>query len=128
MDLRGIANAGSNAVNPNLIVTVQRSNGYTIGAGRKQVPVYFPGVVGPAQIQMLDSADLKQIDGMNLQGVIRTIFLRGNLAGVVRPQSKGGDLVIIPPPSVHAGNWLIAKVLETWELWTKAVIVLQEPQ
>jgi hypothetical protein len=125
MDLRGIANAASDTVNPNILVTVKRSSGYTVGAGQKQVPSYAPGVIGPAQIQALDSSDLKQIDGMNLQGVLRTIFLKGNLAGVVRVQSKGGDIVIIPAPSIHQGTWLIAKVLETWELWVKAVIVLQ---
>lgn len=127
MDLRGMANAVSNAVNPNLIVSVQRSTGYTIGTGRKQVPTYADAVSGPAQVQALDGNDLKQLDGLNIQGTIRTIFLRGNLASVVRPDTKGGDLVTIPAPSVHAGSWLIVKVLETWELWTKAAIVKQEP-
>ena len=40
MDLRGIANGVTTAVNPNKTVTVLRSTGYTVGAGRKQVPSY----------------------------------------------------------------------------------------
>lgn len=127
MDLRGLANSISNAVNPNMIVTVTPSTGFTIGAGAKQIPTYGPSVTGPAQLQALDGADLKQIDGLNLEGVIRAIYLRGALNGVVRTAGKGGDLVTIAPPSPapYVGTWLVAKILETWPLWTKAVIVLQ---
>lgn len=127
MDLRGIANSVTSSVNPNMIVSVTRSTGSTIGAGLKQVPTYAPAVVGPAQLQALDSSELRQIDGLNLQGVIRGIYLRGVLAGVIRPDSTGGDLVIIaaPAPVQYIGTWLVVKVLETWPLWTKAVIVRQ---
>lgn len=121
MDLRGIANSISGAVNPNVVATVTRSTGYTIGAGLKQVPTYAAPVTGPAQIQALDGADLRQVDGLNLQGEIRAIYLRGSLAGVVRADSKGGDLVLI-----GSQTWLVAKVLESWPLWTKAVIVRQD--
>lgn len=132
MDLRGIANQASDVVNPNIIVSVQTSNGYTIGAGQRQVPQYNSAVTGPAQVQALDSSDLKQLDGLNIQGAIRAIYLRGALAGVIRPDSKGGDLVMIPsgigvPPAL-IGNWLVTKVLESWPLWTKAVITKQGGQ
>ena len=40
MDLRSIANSASSTINPNVAVVVRRSTGYTIGAGRKQVPTY----------------------------------------------------------------------------------------
>lgn len=130
MDLRSIANSVTNAVNPNMAVTVAVSTGYTAGDatnGFKQTPSYAAPVSGFADIQALDSADLKQIDGLNLQGVIRAIYLRGPLAGVIRANSKGGDKVVIasPAPENYIGTWLVAKVLETWPLWTKAVIVLQ---
>lgn len=120
MDLRTIANAGSNCVNENIIVTVQRSTGYTIGAGQKQVPTYAAGVTGPAQVQALDNSELKQLDGLNIQGTIRGIYLRGVLAGVIRPNTTGGDLV-----TIGSQTWLVVKVLESWPLWTKAAIVLQ---
>lgn len=120
MDLRGIANGVSSTVNPNKTVTVRRSTGYTIGAGRKQVPGYADPVTGPAQIQALDANDIKQLDGLNIQGTIRAIYLRGVLAGVVRPDGTGGDLV-----EVDGQTWLVVKVLEGWPTWTKAAIVLQ---
>lgn len=120
MDLRSIANSVSSQVNPNIIVTVLRSTGSTIGRGGKQAPTYAEGVTGPAQLQALDGSTLRQMDGLNIQGVLRAIYLRGNLAAVVRPDSKGGDIVMI------AGQtWLIVKVLETWPLFTKAVVQYQ---
>lgn len=122
MDLRSIANSVAGTVNPNIAVSVRRSTGYTIGAGRKQVPAYAPAVSGFAQMQALDSVDLKQLDGLNIQGTIRAIYLRGKLAGVVRPEGVGGDMI-----DIGAESWLVAKVLESWPTWTKAAIVLQVP-
>lgn len=122
MDLRGLANSVTTVVNPNEIVSVLRSTGFTIGAGARQVPAYATAVDGPGQVQALDADDIKQLDGLNIQGVIRAIYLRGTLAGVVRPDGTGGDLV-----KRHAGaeTWLVVKVLESWPDWTKAAIVKQ---
>ena len=120
MDLRGIANGVTSTVNPNQTVTVLRSTGYTIGAGRRQVPSYAAPVTGPGQIQALDANDIKQLDGINIQGTIRAIYLRGTLAGVVRPNQTGGDIV-----QISGQDWLVVKVLEGWPTWTKAAIVLQ---
>lgn len=129
MDLRGIANSVSNAVNANMIVSLAASTGSTQGAGYRQVPSYATPVDGPAQIQALDSVDLKQIDGLNISGVVRAIYLRGVLNGVIRPNGNGGDVITIaaPAPPQYIGTWLVAKVLETWPTWTKAAIVLQVP-
>ena len=127
MDLRGLANGVTTTVNPNQTVTVLRSTGFTTGAGAKQVPSYAAPVSGPAQIQALDADDIKQLDGLNVQGTIRAIYLRGTLAGVVRPNQTGGDLVTIaaPAPVALRGAWLVVKVLESWPDWTKAAVVLQ---
>lgn len=121
MDLRGIANGAASVINPNVSVTVLRSTGYTIGSGRKQVATYAAPVTGPAQVQALDGNDLKQLDGLNIQGTMRAIYLRGSLAGVVRPDGTGGDIV-----QIDDRNWLVVKVLEHWTTWTKAAIVLQD--
>jgi hypothetical protein len=68
---------------------------------------------------------------MNLQGVLRSIYLRGLLAGVIRSDSKGGDLVTIAAqinvPSAFVGTWLVVKVFESWPLWTKAALNYQGP-
>jgi hypothetical protein len=128
MDLRGIANAASNVVNANISVTVQASTGSTQAApGGRRVPAYADPVTGPAQVQALDSVELRQIEGLNIQGDIKGIYLRGELAGVIRPNGQGGDIITIaaPAPAIYIGTWLVVKVLESWPLWTKAAIVLQ---
>lgn len=129
MDLRSIANRVSNSVNPNMIVSVKASTGYTVGDGYKQIPTYATPVSGPAQLQALDSLELKKIEGLNIEGVLRSIHIRGALAGVIRPNSTGGDLVIIaaPAPVMYRGTWLVVKVFEQWPLWANCAICLQEP-
>jgi len=120
MNLHGIATRATATVNKPVEVTIRRSAGYVIGPGRKQVPAYDEPVVGTAKIQALDGKDLKQLDGLNIEGTLRAIYLQGNLAGVIRPESKGGDLIYI-----GTQEWLVVKVLETWPTWTKCAIALQ---
>lgn len=121
MDLNGLANGVAEVVNPNIPVSIQASAGYSIGAGLKQVPAYATSVSGFAQVQELSSSELKQVEGLNIQGVMRKLYLRSPLNAVIRPDSKGGDLVTI------AGQvWLVMKTLELWPTWCSALIVLQE--
>jgi hypothetical protein len=120
MDLQTIANAAVNTINENVIVTILRSTGFTMGAGLKQVPTYAAPVTGPAQIQALDYSDLRQVEGLNLQGRIQAIYLRGILQGVLRAEGVGGDLI-----QFGGQTYLVVKILESWATWTKAAIVLQ---
>lgn len=78
----------------------------------------------PAQVQALSSRDLRQIEGLNLQGTLRALYINGTLDGAVRPLLKGGDLVTLLDGTV----WLVTVVPEPWNLtagWTKAIITLQ---
>jgi hypothetical protein len=121
MDLNGLANQAVEVVNANIPVSIQASTGYTIGAGLKQVPSYAAAVSGFAQVQELSSSELKQTEGLNIQGVMRKLYLRSPLNAVIRPDSQGGDLVMI------AGQiWLTVKTLELWPTWCSSLIVLQE--
>jgi len=121
MDLRSISNAVTDCVNPNISVTVQACAGYTIGAGLKQVPSYAAPVTGFAQVQALTQADLRHLDGLNIQGATQSIILRGPLDAIVRVNSKGGDLV-----TFGGQTWLTVAVLEQWPLWTRAALQLQD--
>ena len=121
MDINGLANPAVECVNPNIPVSIQASTGYTIGAGLKQIPSYAAAVSAFGQVQELSSSDLKQMDGLNIQGVMRKLYLPNPFNAVIRPDSSGGDLITI------AGQiWLNVKVLEQWWNFTTAVIVLQE--
>jgi hypothetical protein len=121
MDLRGIANGISDTINPNISVTVKASTGYAIGSGLKQVPSYAAPVTGFAQVQALTAADLRHLDGLNIQGATKSIILRGELNAIVRVNSQGGDIVII-----GTQTWLTVAVLEQWPLWSRCAIQLQD--
>lgn len=120
MDIRGISNSIIQSVNPDEEVTLLLSDGYTIGSGAKQVPKYKTPITLFAQIQALDGVDLKQLDGLNIQGTIRAIYITGEMAGVIRPAQVGGDII-----QRGSQTWLIVKVLESWTNWCKAAMVLQ---
>jgi hypothetical protein len=121
MDLRSISNAVTDCVNPNISVTVKASTGYAIGSGLKQVPSYAAPVTGFAQVQALTAADLRHLDGLNIQGATKSIILRGELNAIVRVNSQGGDIVII-----GTQTWLTVAVLEQWPLWSRCAIQLQD--
>jgi ABC-type oligopeptide transport system substrate-binding subunit len=74
-----------------------------------------------AQVQPMTFRDIQQVDSLNLQGTRRSIYLNGSIDGLVRPDRKGGDLVLLPDGSV----WLVALVLEQFPDWAKCAITLQ---
>lgn len=78
-----------------------------------------------AQVQPLSNRDLQQIEGLNLGGDKRAVYIDGNVDGVIRVALKGGDLVDLPDGSV----WLVNQSLESWHDtagWTKFCITLQD--
>lgn len=129
MNLRGIANAAIQSINPNIPVTVKSPNGFSIDpATRRQVPAYI-STEAFGQIQALDGDDLKQMYGLNIQGSIRAMYLYGGIAGVIRPDSSPQSHVVFTSNEggiVKSREWGVFKVLETWPDWCKVAIVYQE--
>jgi hypothetical protein len=78
-----------------------------------------------AQIQPIAWKDIQQLEGLNIEGVRWKAFLNGQIDGLVRKERKGGDLLIIPRGNRHAGQWLVAQVLEQWPDWVMAAITFQ---
>jgi len=110
-------------VNPMLTVTVRHATGMTQNPDFTRVPTYSTTTM-LGQVQALTSAELAQVDGLNIQGEKLAIYVNGNLEGVSRPDNAGGDLVTLPDGSV----WLVTIMLENWNRmdgWTKAAIVRQ---
>lgn len=122
MNLHNIARGAIRAVNPEVLGTIRQSTGYTTDAAYKQVPTYrdFPNV--RLQVQGMQWKDLRQVDSLNLQGIVRKVFVTGDWGGVIRARDKGGDLIVI-----KGETWLVVQVLETWADWSSFVIVLQQP-
>jgi hypothetical protein len=121
MNLHGIVSGAIGAINPNITnATVNYSNGYTIAAGGKQIPAYTTVTGVKIQVQALTGKEILQTQGLNLQGVVRAIYLYGDTQGAVRVSSKGGDLILF-----NGQTWLTATVLETWPDWSKVAATLQ---
>ncbi|WP_312387859.1 hypothetical protein [Atlantibacter hermannii] len=119
MNLRGIANGLTSRINPNVAGVFQVNTGFTTLPGGKRVPSYN-NVDVSVQFQELSSTDLKQIDAVNTQGILRSAYLNGNFNGVNRPEQKGGDILMV-------GNdkWLVVKVAELWPDWCRVIVNLQ---
>ncbi len=127
MDLHAIVAGAIGTVNPFILASLQMSNGYTTTASGKQVPVYFPAINQLIQVQALSSKDLAQLDGLNIQGANRAIYTEGFWSGVIRPDSKGGDLFTFPAvPGGSTRTWLVVQALETWPDWSKLAVTLQD--
>lgn len=131
MNLHGIVSPIVSAVNPTILVTLQRSIGSVQNADFSRTAQYDNYINIPAQIQAMQFTDLKQVEGLATTGLRRKIYLYGNSNGIVRTLQKGGDLIILPDQS----QWLIVFVFETWghgllgrRGWCSCCITLQNPK
>ena len=125
MDLNAIAGSAVAAVNPTVGAVFQPSAGYTTNADGSRVPAYGQPSTLAAQVQPMTYRDLQQVDGLNLNGVQRALYLHGTANGVVRVSKNGGDLVTISS-GPNSGVYLVVHVLEAWPDWVKVVATLQD--
>jgi len=127
MDLHRIVRGAIGAVNPDqsigwrkyLLAAAPNSSG-------QSAPTYAPlkGLMG--QVQPLPTDQLAHMDQLNIQGVLRQVYLRGAAATAVRVDGTGGDLLQFP--EVRGGPlrvWLVVLVPEQWPDWCLAVVRLQ---
>jgi hypothetical protein len=124
MNLNALAGAAVAAVNPWTDALYQASTGSATADSGRRTPTYAPAVTVRVQMQMLSYKDLTQLQGLNLNGEKRAIYVDGDWKGVSRPESRGGDLITTPDGKV----WLVAQVLENWHDtagWTKVAVTLQ---
>jgi len=122
MNLRDIANGAIQAVNPDVPLSIQVSQGYTTNPAGKRSASFAPAVTRPGNIQALSYNDIQHLEGLNIQGVRNAVYINGALDGLVRTENKGGDIITMPDGSV----WLVAIVLENWANWTKVAVTLQD--
>lgn len=120
MNLRGIANGMTSSINPNIPAVLKKYAGQTIGPGRKPAPSYLPDQDVTIQFQPLDAGDLRHVDGLNIQGLIKSIHVNGNFFSVQRELEQGGDLFVI-----GGETWRVVKPIELWHDWCRLVVNLQ---
>lgn len=126
MNLHAIVAGYVAAVNPWLKVIVKPSIGYgVVSPDGTRAPIYGEPYVARAQVQSLTFRDLTQMAGLNVEGERRAIYLSSDVEGVLRPDTRGGDLIIFPDYHV----WLVAMVLENWITtagWVKVAVTRQQ--
>lgn len=120
MNLHGIVSGCINAVNPFVPLALVVSTGYTTADDGEQVPSYDSFSVS-GQIQPMSWKDLRQVEGINLNGTPQSIYLYGEADAIVRVKRKGGDLIV----DSNNQTWLITLVTELWPDWCKVVATLQ---
>lgn len=130
MNLHAMVRGPIQTVNPDIVAQWKRSTGYTKTPDFKQVPSYAATVDVRAQVQALSSADIKHMAdaGVTMQPVMRKVYLYGNIAGIVRADKTGGDLLYFPQvPGATAQEWLAVTIFETWPDWCAVGVALQAP-
>lgn len=120
MNLHKIANSAIRRVNPNIQAIVRRYAGFTVGPGRSRIPEYEPDQQIIIQFQPLTKGDLQHVDGLNMQGLFKSIHVNGSFYSVNREMQKGGDLFI-----VDGKTWLVIEPLELWPDWSRLLVCLQ---
>jgi len=102
-------------------IEIRRSLGYTTASDGTRTSSYET-LSGPAQVQDLSTDDLRLTEGLNLQGIHKVVYLNGSWAGIVRADTKGGDVFIL-----QNTEWLVTNVPESWPDWTKVIVTRQSP-
>lgn len=123
MNLRDVANAYTQTVNPNTSADVWRSTGYTTAPTGHRVPAFTNIMSVDVQQQALSGEELKHLDSLNIQGILRAVYANGDLQGVNRSANTGGDVL-----AFDGQWWLVVHVIEPWATtagWTKVAVQLQ---
>jgi hypothetical protein len=126
MNLRGLANSATRRANPNQTITWKRATGViTQDAAYARTPQYET-VVLEAQVQAIDGEGLRRAEVLGISGIMRTVFIYGNMHGIVRTDMKGGDLLSFPElPGEADKSWKIFDQVMNWSGWSSAHVVLQ---
>lgn len=125
MNLHGIVRAAINTVNPDIPATLRRSIGVKSHPDGRREPA-FAEVMGRIQVQGTKSSDLRQIEALDLQGIFRKVYLRGDWQGAVRADIKGGDVFYFPQQQgMKPQKWAVVGVSETFADWCSVIVVLQ---
>lgn len=127
MNLHAIASGAIAAVNPLTSVTLKHNDGYTTAADGKRTPTFVTSTA-QVQVQATSGKDVERVNGLGIQGVMRSVHLNGYWRGIVRADAAGGDVMSFPEsPGGVARNWRVTLVAETWPDWSRVIVVLQTP-
>jgi hypothetical protein len=126
LNLHNVVRGAINAINPDIPATLQRSTGSTTDSAGNMTPTYqtFTGMI---QMQGMHEGNYTHIANMNMQSVMRTVWILGHWAGIVRADADGGDLMQF---AEYLGGpvrtWRVYVVAGVWPGWTEVIVILQD--
>lgn len=129
MNLHAIAGPAIAAVNPFTNATWLRSTGNTTAADGARSPSFAAPVTISAQIQSLSVGDIRLLDGLQLQGEQRKIYVNGLISDINRTAMSGGDIIKFPDGNVwpFGTTWKVTQTLEQFPDWCCVAVVQQTP-
>lgn len=128
INLRGIANAAIQQINPNQLIKISVPNGWTVNPDTLIQEPAYQELEAQGNIQTLSSDDLNQVAGLNQEGTLRVVYLYGNWGGVLRPDGQPNTILAFTTNEsgvIKEREWNVFKVLEVWSDWCKVAVVLQ---
>ena len=130
MNLHAIVRGSINAVNNDILIAWQASAGPSLNASTGvATPTYAPAKNIWAQIQPLPTQRLMHLNELNIQGVLRQVYMKDAVASAVRPDGTGGDLLqFAEVPNGPLRTWLVVMVDEQWSTFCRVVAQLQNDQ
>jgi hypothetical protein len=96
MHLRKLVRGAINSVNRDKLIVWRASRGQIHGTSGVTTPTYALPQTVFAQIQPIPTDQLAHLENLNIQGVLRQIYLRNAVASAVRADGTGGDLLYFP--------------------------------
>lgn len=123
MNLHTLVVGAIATVNPLVSANWYVSTGSATNSDGTPVPSYGPPIAVHIQDQALSGKELAHLDSLNIQGILRAVYLSGNIEGVNRALAKGGDKF-----TWNSRTWLVVQVLEPWSDsagWTKLAVCQQ---
>lgn len=121
INVRALANAATQNVNPNRVVTLQVNDGYDVDDYGKQIPKFIEEEI-EIQQQSLSSQEKFNLDLINKQGEFTSIYAFGAIDGIRRWLQKGSSRFIFPAyGEVESVVWNVEQVMESYANWTRVL-------
>ena len=127
MQLRRFVRGAINAVNKDIQIGWLASTGYSVNTTTGvSTPTYAALQTVFAQVQPVPTDQLVHMDQLNIQGVLRSVYLKNAVASAVRADGTGGDLLQFPELIGGADRtWLVMLVPEQWSDYCRVIVRLQ---
>lgn len=125
MNLRNIANLAIQSINPDKTIIWKRSTGNTVDEHFNQVPSYEEYQV-QANIQAVTGETLRQVNNLNISGVLRSVYLSQNIAGISFRFMRGGDILTFSEfEGEDTTDWKVVHDVEKWDNWAHVIVAQQ---